>query len=96
LLELQFLIMAQPSAAPIIAGTGGLRKLRFGLQHRSLGKRGGIRVCYVYYERFNVVLLVHAYAKSRKDDLTNKEKAAIRSVIIRIESHLAARSLEER
>jgi hypothetical protein len=68
LTALQVLIMFGPKDAPVVAGTGGLRKLRYAPSGWSHGKRGGVRVCYVHYEALGVVLLVTAYAKGRKED----------------------------
>ncbi len=39
-------IAADPGAAPLIQGTGGIRKLRRAGSER--GKRGGIRTIYFY------------------------------------------------
>ena len=40
-------IAADPAAAPVIPGTGGIRKLRWAGSGR--GKRGGIRTIYFYH-----------------------------------------------
>jgi len=85
LTALQILIMMQPKGAPIVAGTGGLRKLRFAAESAAAGKRGGIRVCYVYFEQWGIVLLVTAYAKNRKDDLSAMEKKRIQEILGDIE-----------
>lgn len=81
LVALQLTIMVNPKAGDVVAGTGGLRKLRFAPPAWRLGKRSGIRVCYVYFEEFGIVLLVIAYPKSAKDDLTAAEKKALRHMI---------------
>ena len=36
------MLLEQPDAGPIVPGSGGVRKVRWGLRGR--GKRGGIRV----------------------------------------------------
>ncbi len=90
LTALQILIMMQPKGAPVVAGTGGLRKLRFAAESKTTGKRGGIRVCYVYFEEWGIVLLVTAYAKNRKDDLSVAEKQRIHAIIRDIEALLGA------
>lgn len=69
--------MRGPRSAPLIRGTGGLRKLRFSRRREQIGKRGGARVCYAYFEKHRTVLLVMAYGKDEKDDLSATEKRAI-------------------
>ena len=90
LLALQVAIMAAPKAAPVIPGTGGLRKLRFSPLGWKTGKRGAIRVCYVYFEEFWTVLLVVAYPKNRRDNLTQSEKREISKLIERQHTILSA------
>jgi hypothetical protein len=53
------------------------------------GKSGGNRVCYVYFEEYSVVLLVLAYPKNEKDDLSDAEKKAIKKLIENIEDEFA-------
>lgn len=68
-------IAADPEVGDVIRGTGGLRKARIPLQGR--GKRGGGRVIYWYYnERFPAVLL-WAFAKNDRADLSRTEVAAL-------------------
>ncbi len=89
---LQILIMCDPKGSPVIKGTGGLRKIRFAPEGWNVGKRGAVRVCYVYFPEHWVVLLVAAYSKNEKDDLTNKEKKEIRTYLKQVESWLADRN----
>lgn len=91
LLDLQMQIILRPSAAPLIPGTGGLRKLRFSPAGWRAGKSGALRVCYVYFEEAGEVLLVLVYAKSERDDLNSDEKAAARAQIARQEALYAQR-----
>ena len=53
-------IVADPGAAPVIRGTGGIRKLRWAGSGR--GKRGGIRTIYVHHAGPEAVYLLTAYA----------------------------------
>jgi hypothetical protein len=75
--ELQNEVMRDPQAAPVVPGTGGLRKMRFSPSRWKVGKSGAIRVCYVYFKPHRTVLLIMAYGKNRKDNLTAVEKRDI-------------------
>lgn len=78
LMALQLFIMSFPSACPIVKGTGGLRKLRFSPPEAKVGKSGGFRVCYVYFEEYGYV-----YTKHERDELDAGERNAIREHIER-------------
>ena len=80
---LEILIMCNPERGNVIPGTGGLRKLRFGKGDQGIGKRKGVRVCYVYFKEHWTVLFVVAYDKNEKDDLSEEEKKHIRQYIAR-------------
>jgi hypothetical protein len=88
---LEMAIMANPEAGAVIPETGGLRKLRFARRDDNIGKRGGVRVCYVYFKEHWIVLLVAAYGKNQKDDLTSEEKRHIREYIKRAKAWLDKR-----
>ena len=93
---LEVAIMAQPDGAPVIKGTGGLRKLRFTSSRLKTGKRGGLRICYVVFEEYSVVHLLVVYEKVEQDDLSPAAKRGIAIKIQEIKSELAAgKSLEE-
>ena len=91
LLALQIGIMIDPKSAPVIEGTGGLRKLRFSPPGMHRGKSGSYRVCYVYFEEFGIVLCVTAYDKKQKDNLSAAAKKTIRQLIEQQHSLLASR-----
>ncbi len=73
--------MSDPEGPPIIAGTGGLRKVRFAIAGSDQGKSGGVRVCYVYFAEYHIVLMVMAYPKNRKDNLSASEMAGIKKYL---------------
>lgn len=56
----------------IIPGTGGVRKLRWGLEGR--GKRGGAGVIYFYHSADLPLFALTAYAKNEREDLTQGDK----------------------
>jgi hypothetical protein len=80
LLDLQMEIILNPDKAPVIPGTGRMRKLRFSPEGWRMGKSGALRVCYVHFEEAGEVLLALVYPKSDKDNLTMVEKAVLRKM----------------
>jgi hypothetical protein len=66
------LIAYEPTCGDLIAGTGGLRKVRVG--RGGSGKRGGARVIYYFYNTDYPVLVVAIYAKNEKADLSAQDK----------------------
>lgn len=46
--HIELTLLAEPRAGAVVAGTGGIRKLRVPLPGR--GKRGGARLVYLYIE----------------------------------------------
>jgi hypothetical protein len=92
LLALQDAILAGPQRPPVIPGTGGLRKIRFAPPSWNVGKRGAIRICYVYFAEPGLILLMLAYCKTEKDTLTAAEKAGFRDYISRQAAAFAKRT----
>lgn len=79
--QLEVFLMADPLLGRVIPGTGGVRKMRCVPGGWNAGKRGALRVCYAYLSEVSIVILVVAYGKNRKDNLSGKEKAAMRKLI---------------
>ena len=65
-----------PTAGNVIPGSGGVRKIRWGLEGR--GKRGGARVIYFFHDMEMPLLLLKAYAKNDRADLSSDELKAMR------------------
>ena len=87
LLELS--IMLSPGAAPLIRGTGGLRKMRFAPPSWHTGKRGALRVCYVFFAEYSIVLLAN-----EREDLTADERKEFAVTINEIEGFLQGQPRE--
>ena len=73
---LQRHLVSQPDAGDVIAGTGGLRKVRWTTVGR--GKRGGTRV--IYYHMLAQAQIRLIYRKGIKEDLSPKEKTVLRMI----------------
>jgi hypothetical protein len=61
-----------PAAGDLIQGTGGVRKLRWGVDER--GKRGGARVIYFYHNVRTPLFVLTAYLKNEQADLSQKDR----------------------
>lgn len=80
---LQRRLLADPKSGVVIAGTGGLRKLRFADDRRGKGKRGGIRVIYFWWESGQQFWLFTLYDKDEMQDLTFIERVQLRAMLQR-------------
>lgn len=76
-------IAAAPASAPVIVGTGGIRKIRW--RRGSSGKSGGVRTIYYYRAARSVVYLLTIYAKSEQEDLKPKERRTWQKFVQEIE-----------
>ena len=84
--RLELIILKEPKVGKVIRGTGRLRKIRFAFKGE--GKSGSSRVCYVDFEKNNIVYLITAYPKSEKDTLSKEECNNIRRYIDILEKNL--------
>ena len=81
--EMEEAIVAAPDAAPVIRGTGGIRKLRWAGSGR--GKRGGIPHSLFLPRRPGGNLLwLTAYAKADREDLTPADTRALSRLVAAI------------
>jgi len=58
-----------PDAGDVIAATGGLRKVRW--SRPGMGKRGGVRVIYMWRNAQGELVLLTVYAKAEHDTLSS-------------------------
>jgi hypothetical protein len=75
-------VAENPEIHPVVAGTGGVRKARWGRQGK--GKRGGVRVIYFYRSTADVVYFLDVFAKAAKEDLTPADKQQLREMVNRL------------
>ena len=66
--------MANPEKGSTMGGCGGLRKVRYADPSRGKGKRGGVRVIYLYTPEAFRIDLIDLYGKDEKEDLAPAEK----------------------
>ncbi len=74
--ELKDYLARNPLAGDEMPGTGGLRKLRW--SRAGMGKRGGARVIYYYYNESAPLYLLMAYAKAAQE---NPSPAAVATLV---------------
>jgi hypothetical protein len=77
-------LLENPEAGPVIAATGGVRKIRAAQEGR--GKSGSGRVVYLFVEWQRTVYFILAYPKNVQGNLTSAQKAIVREVVADIES----------
>jgi len=78
--QLQGVLVINPLAGVVIKNSGGLRKLRW--RSAGKGKSGGIRLIYYYVTADCKIFMLVAYEKSKKDDLTKKQLASLRKLVM--------------
>ena len=76
---LQIMLLKNPEAGPVMEGTGGIRKVRFPLEHR--GKSGSVRICYTDFEEYEVTYLITAFTKKEQENLSQSEKNVLRKLV---------------
>ncbi|MBO6089190.1 MAG: type II toxin-antitoxin system RelE/ParE family toxin [Lachnospiraceae bacterium] len=79
LLALQIILLKDPESGPVMSGTGGIRKVRFPLEHR--GKSGSVRVCYTDFAEYEVIYLVSAFTKDEQSNLSDEEKRVLKKLV---------------
>jgi hypothetical protein len=80
---LQNVLMENPAAGDVIEGAGGLRKIRQADPRRGKGTRGGLRVIYFWWEAGRQFWLYTLYDKNEMDDLSAKDKKALKDMLKR-------------
>ncbi|MBA3810864.1 MAG: type II toxin-antitoxin system RelE/ParE family toxin [Caulobacteraceae bacterium] len=76
--SMELAIVRQPGAGDVIPGGAGLRKVRF--PYARQGKRGGGRTIY-YLVQGEMLLLITAYAKADRGDVTADEMRLFRALV---------------
>lgn len=91
LAALQMLIMLGPDKHPRLRGTNGIRKLRFSPTKWDKGKRGGVRVLYVYFKEFGIVLLSLVHAKNEAETISEPVKQYLNKLVLEAGKELQAK-----
>lgn len=85
--KLELHLMESPGEGNIIENTGGLRKLRWALPGR--GKSSGIRILYADYKTYGIMLMVLAYPKNKRENITDAEKIVMKQLLYQFKRSIA-------
>ncbi len=77
--NLQSALILNPEKGKVIRGSGGLRKIRWGISGR--GKRGGVRIIYYWIIKKNTILMLLVYPKNEQDDLTSSQLKILKTLV---------------
>lgn len=72
-------VASDPTRGEVIRGLGGIRKLRFALAGR--GKSGGGRAIYFLILTDHTVLMLTAFAKNEKPDLSPADRKVLLALV---------------
>lgn len=87
--ELLSYMANHPLAGDLIEGTGGIRKLRWARQ--GMGKSGGVRVIYFFYNKGMPLYALTVYGKGEKDNISKAERNQLAQLVEMLVSHWQAR-----
>lgn len=64
---LQSFLLQYPEAGQVVPGSGGVRKLRWGMAGK--GKQGGVRIIYYFKRQDDEIWLLTIYSKSERANI---------------------------
>lgn len=74
----QSFLLKEPGIGDTMQGTGGLKKVRW--SSKGKGKRGGVRIIYLYLVDKSHIHFLTVYAKNEMSDLTSDEKKILKAI----------------
>ena len=77
-------IAENPTLHPIISGTGGFRKARWG--RGGSGKSGGVRAIFYFYVKGDTVFFAMLYAKNEMENLSDAQEKELKELAKSIEA----------
>jgi len=81
LAALESLLMDEAETGDVMAGTGGVRKVRFAPPSRHTGKSGAFRVAYAYFRVGETVYLLTIFGKNEQENFTAAQKAEFKALM---------------
>jgi hypothetical protein len=80
-------LLDNPQRGTVVPGLAGIRKARAENPARGKGKRGGFRCRYYFLESYDEIYLLFLFDKGEQEDLNEKQKAALRSVMAELKGN---------
>jgi len=77
--NLQNELIINPEKGMVIRGSGGLRKIRWGISGK--GKSGGVRIIYYWIIKKKTILMLLVYPKNEQDNLTSSQLKILKSLV---------------
>jgi hypothetical protein len=84
-------ISVDPTAWPVIAGSKGLRKMRFASEQSGRGKSGGHRVCYFIVDDAKHIYLATLFGKNESANLSKADCRVLAGMITDIKARYEKR-----
>jgi len=72
-------LIINPEKGKVIRGSGGLRKIRWGISGR--GKSGGARIIYYWILKRDTILMLLVYPKNEQDNITSSQLKILKSLV---------------
>lgn len=82
-------VASDPEIGDVMQGTGGCRKFR--AARAGMGKRGGVRVVYVYRGPLIPIFLITIFGKNEKDNLSKAERNMLKKRVDSLFSNYGVR-----
>ncbi len=79
--KFQAYLLESHELGDFIQNTGGCQKIRWKLESNNKGKSGGVRVIYYVVTKQGKLLLMMMYAKSKQDNMSDKQKPMLKAVV---------------
>jgi hypothetical protein len=73
------------TSAPLMRGTGGLRKIRFAPPSRHVGKSGAMRVGFAYFQMKAAIIVVAIFSKNESSNFSAAERTEIAKWLKQVE-----------
>ena len=90
--EFQNYLATEPERGTVIQGCGGLRKIRWVDKRRGKGKRGGLRIIYLFIPETRMIGILDIYDKDETADLSSDQRKVLSDFATRLREEFRSRS----